>query len=171
MNMVQREELWYAFITRPRHEKKVRDQLEKKGIIHYLPIRKTLNQWRDRKRWVEAPLFSCYIFSKIPYVDRYDVLKIPSVVRIVGFNNRPTPVREDEIETIKLVLNSHKNIEVYDGLVPGDRIRILSGPLRGIEGYLSEIRGNKWLVIYIQAIAKSILVDAAENLVEKVCSV
>jgi len=158
---------WYAFVTRPRHEKKVFEHLQKAGITSFLPLRKTLNQWKDRKKWVEAPLFSCYIFSHIPYINRYDVLKVPSVVRIVGFERRPTPVRESEIEAIKTILRSGCNIDVVNGFLPGDRVQIKSGPLAGFEGNIVDHRGKKWLEIYIEVLAQSILVDPAENMVEK----
>ena len=129
----QRVPQWYAFVTRPRHEKRVHEHLQKAGLTSYLPLRKSLNQWRDRKKWVEVPLFSCYIFSYISYVDRYEVLKVPSVVRIVGFDRKPMPVRESEIEAIKTILRTGNDIDVVDGFLPGDRVKIKSGPLAGFE--------------------------------------
>lgn len=159
---------WYAFVTRPRHEKKVKSYLDGAGIETYLPLKKTLNQWKDRKKWVESPLFSCYIFAKIPYIYRYDVLKTTGVVRIVSFNNRPTPVLDEEIEAIKLFLASNIDVNVHDGFVKGDDVRINSGPLSGMEGYLVDIRGRKWFELYISAIGKSVLVDFTENIVKKV---
>ncbi len=158
---------WYAFVTKPRHEKKVKSYLDGAGITSYLPLRKTLNQWRDRKKWVEAPLFSCYIFSFIPFVHRYDVLRAPSVVRIVGFNNEPTPVRGDEIEAIKTFLSTQVEVDVVDGLLPGDRVRIVAGVLAGREGQLVDYRGSKWFEIYIPAIGKAVLVDIRGNKIEK----
>ncbi len=163
----ERDPNWYAFVTRPRHEKKVKSYLDGAGITSFLPVRKSLNQWRDRKKWVEAPLFSCYIFSYIPYVHRYDVLKVPSVVRIVGFNNKPTPVRAAEIEAIKTSLTANKEVDVIDGFLPGDRVRILTGVLAGQEGQLVDYRSSKWFEIHISAICKSILIDIRENKIAK----
>jgi len=164
----QRASYWYAFVTKPRHEKKADEALKAAGIESYLPLKKTLNKWKDRKKWVETPLFSCYIFSKIPYVNRYDVIKIPSVVRIVGFQNQPTPVRSEEITAVRQLLSGDHHLFVHDGPLPGDSVRIKSGPLIGLEGQLVEFRRGRWFVIYIEAIGKSVLVDVNEHLVEKV---
>lgn len=165
---LQKEPLWYAFVTKPRHEKKVQQYLDLAGIESFLPIRRTLNQWKDRKRWVEAPLFSCYIFSRIAYVNRYDVLQVPSVARLVTFNNEPTPVSTQEIEAIRRILTAPQSVQVMDGMIPGTRVRITSGALAGLEGVLGEHRGSKWFMIYIEAIGKSILVDALENTVVRI---
>lgn len=159
---------WYAFVTRPRHEKKVYEQLQKAGITSFLPLQKKLSQWKDRRKWIETPLFSCYIFSKIPFIYRYDVLKVPSVVRIVSFNKTPTPVREQEIRAIETLIETRTEMNIFDGFLPGDSVRIANGPLAGYEGILVDYRGKKWFVIYIEVLGKSILVDIAENLVEKI---
>ncbi len=164
----QRQPRWYAFFTRPRHEKKVKDYLDKKGVECYLPLHRTLNQWKDRRRWVEAPLFSCYIFARIAYVDRYEVLTVPSLVRMITFQNRPTPVQDREIEMIQRVLESRASVEVLDGLAAGDRVEVKSGPLAGMQGRLTESRGHQVLGIHIDAIGKSVLVDLETNIVEKV---
>ncbi len=165
---IEKELHWYAFVTKPRHEKKVKIYLDALGITNFLPLRKSLHQWKDRRRWVEMPLFSCYIFCQIPYVNRYDVLKVPSVVRIVSFNQQPTPVKQSEIEAIQRLLQHNQDIFVEEGLAPGDQVRITSGPLIGMEGMLFEKRGNKWFVVYISAIGKSIFVNIQENMLEKI---
>ncbi|MDZ7315928.1 MAG: UpxY family transcription antiterminator [candidate division KSB1 bacterium] len=162
------EELWYAFVTKPRHEKKVKSYLETAGFDHYLPLRKTLNQWKDRKRWVEAPLFPGYIFCRVPFVHRFEVLKAPGMVRIVGFNNQPMPVRETEIETIRSLLKSGVDLQVRDGIVVGDYVRISSGILMGLEGRIVEERGAHYFVITIEAVGKSILVDTRSIELKKI---
>ncbi|OPZ64678.1 MAG: transcriptional activator RfaH [bacterium ADurb.Bin478] len=160
---LEQEPLWYAFVTRPRHEKKVKQYLDLSGIESFLPMQRSLHQWKDRRRWVEAPLFSCYIFSRIAYARRFDVLRAPSVARIVSFNNKPTPVHEQEIDAVRRVLAAPQKLQVVDGIPPGSRVRITSGPLAGLEGVLAEHRGSSYFMIHIEAIGKSILIDASEN--------
>lgn len=159
---------WYAFVTKPRHEKKVKNYFEISGITHFLPLKSILRQWKDRRRWVEAPLFSCYIFAQTAYNRRWDVLKIPGVVRIVDFNDRPAPVREDEIQTIMRVIGSNVETQVHNGLLPGARVKISSGPLAGLEGMLQEQRGNRRFVIQVPVIGKSILVDVDDNIIDPI---
>ncbi len=162
------EPLWYAFVTRPRHEKKAQMSLEGAGIENFLPLKKSLHQWKDRRRWVEEPLFSCYIFARIAYNRRWDVLTSPSVARIVSFLDTPAPVRDQEIETIRRILTTEVDVEVQPGLLPGTQVRIGSGPLAGLEGKLTGQRGQKWFVVQIPAIGKSVLVSMGENIVEAI---
>lgn len=164
----QREILWYAFVTRPRHEKKVASYLEAAGVDHYLPLRKTLNQWRDRRRWVEAPLFPGYIFCRIPFVERFQALQAPGMVRIVGFNNMPMPVPDQEIEVVQKILGADLNLQVRSGLVVGDHVRIGVGILYGYEGQIVEERGSSYFVVYIETIGKSVLVDACSVEMKKI---
>jgi transcription antitermination factor NusG len=156
----QREILWYAFVTRPRHEKKVQAYLEGAGVPNYLPLRKTLNQWKDRKRWVNAPLFPGYIFCHISFVDRFAALQAPGVVRVVGFGNNPMPVQDREIESIQGLLSTGLKLEVRSGLIAGDFVRITSGVLFGYEGQIVQERGCSYFVVHIPSIGKSILIDA-----------
>ena len=160
--------LWYAFVTRPRHEKKARLSLDGAGIENYLPIRSVLRQWKDRRRWIEEPLFSCYIFARIAYNRRWDVLTSPSIVRIVSFNHTPAPVREEEIETIRRILTTGVEVGVQPVLLRGTQGRISSGPLAGLEGMLMGQRGEKFFVVHIPAIGKSVLVSMGDNIVEAV---
>ncbi|MBN1540807.1 UpxY family transcription antiterminator [candidate division KSB1 bacterium] len=168
MEPLQRRPLWYAFVTRPRHEKKVQTYLEQIAIEHYLPLRRTLNQWKDRKRWVDSPLFSCYIFARIAYIERYRVLEVPSVARIVGFNNQPTPIPDADIEAIRLILTTKQEIAVVDGFLHGQLVEIKSGPLHGMRGRVVDFRGSRWVEIHIEAISKAVLVDVQENVIRTI---
>jgi transcription antitermination factor NusG len=165
---IERTSLWYAFVTQSRHEKKVKTYLDAAKIESYLPLISSVRQWKDRKKTVETPLFSCYIFVKIEYVFRYDILKIPSVARVVSFNKKPTPVREEEIEEIKLILGSNFSLDIKDGFVEGDAVEIKSGPLKGLVGRVNQQQGNNILSVYIDAIAKTILIDIGSNKVERI---
>ncbi|HNW58482.1 MAG TPA: UpxY family transcription antiterminator [bacterium] len=164
----QSEPHWYAFVTRPRHEKKAMLSLQGAGIENFLPLKKSLKQWKDRRRWVEEPLFSCYIFARIAYNRRWEVQTSPSVVRIVNFLNVPAPVRDEEIVAIRRILTTDVEVDVQPGLLPGTAVRIASGPLAGLEGVLTGQRGQKWFVVHVPAIGKSVLVSMEDNLVDAI---
>ena len=163
----QHEPLWYAFVTKPRHEKKAKMYLDGAGVTTFLPLRKTLNQWSDRKKWVEQPLFSSYIFCRIPFAKRFDVLQQPGMVRVVGFNNEPMPVRECEINAIKMLLAADIDIQVRPEFTSGDKVRISSGLLMGYEGTIIQDRGEKYFAIHITSIGKSVLIDSRHVKIER----
>jgi transcription antitermination factor NusG len=89
--------LWHALYTKPRHEKKVADQLLDKRIDTYLPLRKILKQWSDRKKWVEEPLFKSYVFIHADAKERQRALYTYGVLKLVQFGDEPARVRDDEI--------------------------------------------------------------------------
>jgi len=142
--------------------------LDGAGLTCYLPLRRTLNQWSDRKKWVEKPLFPSYIFCNIPFVNRFDVLQQPGMVRIVGFKNQVMPVQEREIEALKMLLATDIDLQVRQGLVPGDAVRIGSGLLMGYEGKVIQDRGEKYFAIYISSIGRSVLVDVRHVKLERI---
>jgi hypothetical protein len=83
---------WYALYAKPRAEKKLRDRLEEKGVITYLPLQKQLRQWSDRKKWVEEPIFRGYIFVKASEKDFQSILSTPGTVNFVRFGGKPATV-------------------------------------------------------------------------------
>ena len=102
---------WYALYTRSRHEKKVDYQLREKGIESYLPLQRVLRKWSDRKKWVEEPLFRCYVFVHVDPANRLRALQTFGVVRFVTFSDEPAVVRDDEIENIRRILRESPDAE------------------------------------------------------------
>lgn len=153
------ESRWYAAYTRAQHEKQVAQQLEVRGVTHYLPLYETVHRWKDRSKRVQLPLFPGYIFVRIPLGNRLDVLRIPSVVRLVGFNGVPTPLPEEEVEGLRRVLAEGVRAEPHPFLRVGRCVRVTSGPLAGREGILKRRKGGMRVVLSVELIQRSILVD------------
>ena len=101
------ESRWYAVHTRARHEKVVAEELSQRDIESFLPLRETTSQWKDRLKQVQRPLFPGYLFARFPARKRrVDVLRLRSVVRIVGFNGEPQPIPDEQIQTAKTLVFS-----------------------------------------------------------------
>jgi transcription elongation factor/antiterminator RfaH len=151
---------WYAVYTRPHHEKKVHQQLQSQQIECYLPIQTTLRQWSDRKKKVAIPLFSCYVFVYVNKRQYYNVVNTPGIVRYVSFEGKAAPIPEKQIQLIKNILDEGNLIDVCDlHLKSGEKVRIMSGPLTGIEGDLIEFSGKKRVLIDIHEISKNLIVN------------
>lgn len=147
---------WYALYTRSRHEKRVNDQLVDKGIESYLPVHKVLRQWSDRKKWIEEPLFRCYVFIRTDPKGRLLALQTYGAVRLVSFNGKPAIVRDEEIDIIRRILREAPTVEACPVVNVGDVVEILSGPLCGLRGRLKEIRSEKRLVVTIVSIQQAL---------------
>jgi transcription antitermination factor NusG len=150
---------WYAAYTRSHHEKCAAEQLQQRAIEHFLPLYETVRNWKDRRKRMELPLFPGYIFVRVPLQERLRVLVIPGVVRLVGFDNRPVALPDEEIETLRTVLACRLHTEPHPHLAVGRRVRITRGPLEGMEGVLTRKKGRFRLVLSIDLIRQSAMIE------------
>lgn len=136
---------WYAIYTRSRCEKKVASLLHKHKIESYCPLNKVLRQWSDRKKIVDEPLFSGYVFVKINIDEQFVVKHLTSdIVNFVYWLGKPATIKDQEITNIKLFLSNHMNVKLEKQTVRvDDRVKILSGPLMDREGQIRSIHNNK----------------------------
>jgi len=119
---------WFAIYTKPRWEKKVNQLLTDKGVECYCPLNKVKRKWSDRTKTVEEPLFKSYVFVKVTEEERTKVRLTNGVVNFVYWNGKPAVVREKEIQTIKLFLDEHENVQVRPmDLTVQQRVLITSG--------------------------------------------
>ena len=158
------EPRWYAAYTCARHEKRVAEQLAHRSVESFLPLYETVHRWKNMRARVQLPLFPGYVFVRVALKDRMQVLQIPSVVRLVGFNGLPCPLPEHEMEVLRTGLAERLRAEPHPYLTVGRRVRIRRGPLAGLEGILKCKKDRLRLIVSMDLIARSIAVevDAAD---------
>jgi transcription termination/antitermination protein NusG len=150
---------WYAIRVRPRFEKKAESQLHKKGIETFLPLLRQVRWWSDRRKMVEVPLFSGYEFVHVHLSpnERLRVLQTAGVMNFVGFTAGATPVKDEQLESLRRLLATTNNCCMHPFLRSGQKVRIRGGSLNGVEGILQEnVRDH--LVLSIDCIQRSISV-------------
>ena len=150
---------WYALRTRSRHEKAVRDQLDKQGIEPLLPTVKRLSQWKDRKKEIEVPLFSGYCFVRFAQQDKLPVQKVSGVVEIVGSSGRPEPIPDAEIDALKMLMDSVLPYDPHPYLHEGMTVEVVRGPLQGVHGILLRKDKRHRLVIGVRLIQQAAAVE------------
>ncbi len=152
---------WFAVHTRSRHEKLVARQFLEKQIEAFLPLRTEVHRWKDRYKKVEVPLFSGYVFAQFERgsLRRQAVLKTTGVIRIVGFGQRDAPVPDEQIEALRRVVESDVLMEKHKFLRVGQRVKVISGALAGVEGILKRIKGNARLVIAVEPIRQAVVIE------------
>ena len=155
---------WYALRTRSRHEKMVRDQLVQQGIEPLLPTVKRLNQWKDRKKEVEVPLFSGYCFVRFTSDQKLPVLKTVGVVDIVGGGQRPEPIPDEEIMAIQTLIASVLPYDPHPYLQEGMEVEVIRGPLQGLHGILLRKEKRHRLILGVRLIqqAAAVEIDTAD---------
>lgn len=159
---------WFAVQTRARHEKRIGNDLQEKGIHAFVPTLRQSHQWSDRTKVVEVPLFSCYVFVNLvaSSAQRLEVLKTPGVFRFVRVNGEPAPIPDAQIESIQTVLAHKLPIATCGFLQIGQRVRIRGGAMDGIEGILTASKGGQKLVISVDLLQQSVEVTVEGYTVE-----
>jgi transcription antitermination factor NusG len=156
---------WFALQVRARHEIGVAEYLKGKGYEWFLPLYKSKKRWSDRIKEVESPLFPGYLFCRLNPQNRLPILKTPGVTQIVGYNHVPIPVDEAEIHAIRTLVASGIPNQPCPFLEVGNRVRIESGALRGLEGVLMELKGKRRLVLSITLLQRSVAVEVDSEVV------
>ena len=159
MNSDQDSKKWMAVYTRPRHEKAVEKEFQKKGIEVYLPKLKERRKWSDRKKWVEFPLFRSYVFVRIEIKNALFVLQTLGVVKVVKFGEEVAVVQDESIKAIKLMIEGGYNPEPLNYFIKGDPVEVKGGPLKGLVGEVIRSDKNDRLVVRVDAIQHSISIQ------------
>jgi transcription antitermination factor NusG len=149
---------WYATYTRCNHERIVNKILTDRGISTFLPQIIVPSKRKDRKILIRKALFPNYLFVDLNEAREtwMQVFRTPGVVRICG-NGRPTPVPDEDIESIRIFVNSDRNVYPLPYLQIGSRVQVISGPLAGAIGVLvKEDRKRRRLVISIELMGQSV---------------
>jgi transcriptional antiterminator NusG len=157
---------WFAIWTRSRHEKLVRDQIAKKGVVDvFLPTIGKWSRWKDRKKKIDWPLFPGYVFAKFVPDERVGILKVDGVVQIISNNGVMSSIPDEEIESIRTLVESELAYDPVPLIKEGDLVKVTSGPLKGVVGRLVTKKGAAArLVLSVDLIgqAVSVEVDAAD---------
>ena len=150
---------WYAAYTCANHEKQVAAELLARGVEHFLPLYGSVRRWKDRRVKLDLPLFPGYVFVRLALVERLRVLQIPRVVRLVGFSGMPAALPDEQVEILRAGLAEQLHAAPHPFLTVGRRMRIVRGPLAGLEGVLLRKKGNFRFVLSVELIQRSLSVD------------
>lgn len=159
---------WNALRTRYRHEKSVAELLELKGFRTFLPIYDTVRCWKDRKKHLSLPLFAGYLFVEDVAARKLQAVTTPGVCSIICLSGIPAIIPGEEITAIQRALESKYWLEPHPFLCEGETVRVISGPLCGVEGILCRKKDAHRLVISVQMLGRSAAVEIDSSIVERV---
>jgi len=161
---------WYAVYTRFRYERKICDELNKKGVQNYLPIVKRLKKWSDRNRLVTEPAIPSYIFVCPTGKQFHEVLNISGVINYVNISGKPSPIPPNQIEALRAIeMAEIEHSYTTEKHAAGKMVLVRSGPLKGFVGELIEENGRcNRILIRISQIGYSVIFSgSARNSVGK----
>ena len=161
---------WYAVQTRSRFEKTVATQLHAKSIETYLPAFGEVHQWKDRKKFLQMPVFPGYVFVRIIAggTARVEVLKTLGAVRILGSAETIEPVPDHEIAAVRLLLQSSGRCVSHPFVREGTWVRVRRGSLKDLEGILVRIKNHNRLVVSINLLNQGVATEVDASDVEPI---
>ena len=158
---------WYVIYVNARHEKKVVLELIEEQVIAYTPTVKKLKQWSDRKKWVEFPMLSGYVFVKINDLEKEKILKTSGVIGFIKFNGIEARVKESEIEILKSIeLTGYDVTTEVNDLKMSDDVEIMQGSLKGYIGKIIQIQNEDYIHIELHSIKQNIRVKVPRNILK-----
>ena len=163
---------WFAIYTQSRAEKKVLERMLNAGFEAFLPIITSMKQWSDRKKKVEVPLIHSYVFVKTNNEKLNSVLKIPGVVNILKYLEKPAIVKDVEIENLKIVVNNTSQFQVIEplDLTKGEAVEVISGPFKGLFAKYIYNAGKYKVVVEVEALKSFMEVSMPLNNIKLVNS-
>ena len=163
---------WFAIWTRSQCEPKVRQALTAKGLEVFVPSIRQASRRRDRHVMLDRPLLPGYALlrftpSRAAYLQ---VMSTDGVVRILGERwDSLSPVPDEEVEAVRRIAITAHNAGPVPWLRQGDRVRILAGPLYGLEGFVQDWRsGRARFVVSVDLLQRSVGVEVAGDILERV---
>lgn len=161
---------WYALQTRPRHEKRVAAEVRARDMEEFLPVHRSRNRWKNGVvADVELPLFPCYLFVRVPLCERLRLLGLPGVIGFAVNSAHPTALPQADIEALR-ALSVICRAEPHPFLKAGDRVRLVAGPLTGMEGILTRRKQELRVVLSLDFIMRSVAVEVSEFDIEPIAS-
>jgi transcription antitermination factor NusG len=158
---------WYVLFVRCNQERTVAHGLAGRGLEHFLPCYSSVRQWKDRRVKLEMPLFPGYLFVRMPLLERMQALVVPNVISLIGRQDSPAVITEDELAWIRSG-TAHGRAEPHHHMQAGQRVVINYGPMAGMKGILLRKQNNARVVVSIDPIARAFAVEVDEACVEPV---
>ncbi|MFZ0745648.1 MAG: UpxY family transcription antiterminator [Terracidiphilus sp.] len=160
------ERRWYAVFTVPQNEKSAVRHLDLRDVESFLPTYETVRVWKNRQRVKTIlPLFPAYVFVHINHWERVKVLQTPGVLHIVGNGRNHTPLEDAEVEFLRSGFHG-KKVEPFRDLVVGEKVRVKTGVMQGIEGTLVRRSNSLRFVLTLNMINQHAAVEVDADALE-----
>jgi transcription termination/antitermination protein NusG len=161
---------WFVLTVPTQHEIAVKERLETKGYTVSVPTCQVRRRWSDRVKTIVLPLFPGYVFCQFKAEERLPVLSTFGVRGAICFGGQLAALDNADVERVQRMADSGLHLQSLEGLRNGMRVKILAGPLSGMEGVLSHIQGSARVVVNVSLLNRSVAVHVAPDIVAPLVS-
>jgi len=159
---------WVALVVRSSAERRVQTGLTHAGLETFVPWHGVRRRWSDRFKIVDENLFPGYVFCRSRFAERSLVLNHPGVERVVSFDRVPALIPDAEISSLRRLVSSELPLAPWPYLKAGQRVRIETGTLAGIEGTLARDSTGWRVVMNVSTVQRSIAVQVDRDMIRVV---
>jgi transcription antitermination factor NusG len=161
---------WYAIFTKPRSEKKVFQRMLDHDIEAFLPLVKTVRQWSDRKKTLQVPLISSYIFVRMDEKDLYKTLPIQGTVNVLKYLGKPAIIKDVEIENLQILSSNSEKHEITNcvSVSNGDSVEVTNGPFMGLIATCLKEGTNHRVIVKIDSLGTCFNVNIPLSFLRKI---
>lgn len=157
---------WHVLRVKHQCEALVAEALE--GLETFWPHRVSRD---NRNREYRRPWFEGYLFTRCDWDDpgqRIRILRVPQILSILGINGIPSIVPDNEIESLKILVSSRQPVCSHSFVHLGERVRVISGPLKGVEGLVMRFKGADLLIVQVEMLQRAVSVELEPDTIEAV---
>ena len=161
---------WYALHTRSHYERKVYDGLRGKELEAFFPTIQVVSRRKDRHKKIDMPMLPGYVFvrSSLAPDEHLEIVKTIGIVRMISFEGRPVPARDDEIASLMVLDGTDRSVQNRAYMKKGDRVMIMEGPLKGLVGFYLHHKGRSdRVVVTVELLQRSLSVELEDWALEK----
>jgi transcription antitermination factor NusG len=159
---------WHALSLRHQHEIIAARYLFLCGHNVFLPLYSAVHRWQDRNKQLRIPLFPGYLFIQGGLERKTQILNAPGVSRLIGWSGRPAVIPQEQIDSVRNLVDSSLPVEPHNYLRCGERVRIHDGALQGVEGILIRIKNSLRLVVSVDLLGRSASIEVDSKSIEPV---
>ena len=143
---------WYAIHSKPRQEERALENLQRQGFEAWLPLLTVEKVLRSKLVQVVEPMFSRYLFIRLDteQTNWSPIRSTLGVSKLVSFGNRPAVVADELIEALQQMPEQAPQRLIQ----PGQQVKIVAGPLRGLEGIYQQADGELRAMVLIELLNK-----------------
>lgn len=159
-----RGEVWVVVHVRPRCEKKLSRVCDQQQITTYLPVLRAAHSYGGRKRFFDKPLFPGYLFAIVGSATRPFLRQNDYVANVLTVDCQAELIQQ--LRHIQQALTAGAIVDVQPHLEKGKRVRVKSGPFKGIEGFVRHIKGGTRVVVNVDMIQQAVAIEVDAVMLE-----
>src|SRR3954466_7894365 len=136
---------------------------------HYLPLVGSVRRYAQQTKRFTKPLFPGYVFAKLPVEKKARIYQQDLLARAIIVENEAMFLRQ--LADVKAIVASGLELSVMPLLTKGRRVKIIGGPLHGLEGFVDNPANPQGIVLSVDVLQQGLLVKVPADQLQPLPSV